>query len=205
MWFIARLLSAMNRPVLLSSTLALSALLSGCVGTGPNTQQGAVTGGTLGAIAGAIIGHNSRGGDALGGAILGATAGAIVGGTIGNSVDNERGTLYRYPSERRYRVARVQRPPPALAETIPTPPPAANAIWAPGYWLYDGRGYSWSPGHWEIPPPYAHAYVLPISFLSYKPPIWRRRRFWQLAEVWSYFAAQLPRCSRICDESGRMR
>jgi hypothetical protein len=60
---------AMNKPTLLLFLAALSTLLSGCVGTGPNTQQGAVTGGTLGAIAGAIIGHNSRGGDALGGAL----------------------------------------------------------------------------------------------------------------------------------------
>jgi uncharacterized membrane protein len=152
----------MNKPVLLSLTLALSTLLTGCVGTGPNTQQGAVTGGTIGAIAGSIIGHNSRGGDALGGAILGATAGAIVGGTIGNSVDHEQGTVYGYPSGRHYRVARVHRPPPpppALAETIPTPPPTSNAFWTPGYWLYDGRGYTWTAGHWEIPPPLAHTYV----------------------------------------------
>ena len=152
----------MNKPTLLLSLAALSALLSGCVGVGPNTQQGAVTGGTLGAIAGAVIGHNSRGGDALGGAILGATAGAIAGGTIGNSVDNQQGTLYPYPSERHYRVARVQGPPalpPAPTETIPMPPPATNAVWAPGYWLYDSRGYSWTHGHWEIPPPCAHTYV----------------------------------------------
>ena len=98
----------MNKHILLISTLASSALLSGCVGTGPNTQQGAVTGGTLGAIAGAVIGHNSRGGDALGGAILGATAGAIAGGAIGNSVDAQRGTLYPpYPDGRGYRRVMV--------------------------------------------------------------------------------------------------
>lgn len=152
----------MYKSTFLSPLLALSALLSGCVGTGPNTQQGAVTGGTLGAIAGAVIGHNSRGGDALGGAILGATAGALAGGAIGNSVDHEQGTVYGYPSERRYRVARVQSPPPApppIAERISSPSPAPNAFWAPGYWLYDSRGYSWVPGHWEVPPPFAHSYV----------------------------------------------
>jgi hypothetical protein len=145
-----------------SSVLFLTALLSGCVGTGPNTQQGAVTGGALGALAGAVIGHNSRGGDAVGGAILGGTAGAIAGGAIGNSVDHQNGTVYGgYPEQPgRYRMARVEPPPPAPpapAETVP-PAPAANAVWVPGYWVYDGR-YAWTAGHWEIPPPYAHSYV----------------------------------------------
>lgn len=152
----------MNKPTLLASTLALSALLSGCVGTGPNTQQGAVTGGTLGAIAGAIIGHNSRGGDGLGGAILGGTVGAIAGGTLGNSVDQQHGTLYPYPDQRVYRRVRVEQaappPPPAYTEVVPASP-AANAVWVPGYWVYDGRAYSWVAGTWEIPPPGAHAYV----------------------------------------------
>lgn len=151
----------MHKTALLASTIALSALLNGCVGTGPNTQQGAVTGGALGALAGAIIGHNSRGGDAFGGALLGGAAGAIAGGTIGNSVDNERGTLYGYPTERSYRATRIETPPPpppAPTETIP-PAPATNAVWVPGYWTYDGRGYAWTTGHWEIPPPYANSYV----------------------------------------------
>jgi hypothetical protein len=151
----------MNKTILVSA-LALSTLLTGCVGTGPNTQQGAVNGGALGAIAGAIIGHNSRGGDTLGGAILGGTIGAIAGGTLGNSVDQQRGTLYGYPDDRGgYRRVMVQEapPPPApYAETV-SAPPAPNAIWVPGYWSYDGRGYSWMRGTWEIPPPNARAYV----------------------------------------------
>ena len=120
----------MNKHTLLLSALASSALLSGCVGTGPNTQQGAVNGGVIGAIAGAIIGHNSRGGDGLGGAILGGTIGALAGGAIGNSVDAQRGTLYPYPDGRGYRRAMVQPappPPPAYTETVP-PSPAPNAI-----------------------------------------------------------------------------
>jgi hypothetical protein len=145
----------MNKPVLLLSALALSGLGSGCVGTGPNTQQGAVTGGALGAIAGAVIGHNSRGGDALGG-----TVGALAGGAIGNSVDHQQGTVYGYPDNRGYRRVRVEQapPPPAYSEPI-SAPPAPNAIWIPGYWSYDGRGYAWVKGFWEIPPPNAHAYV----------------------------------------------
>ena len=49
-------------------------------------------------------------------------------------------------------------PPPAYTETVP-PPPAPNAVWVPGYWTYDGRGYGWVAGVCEIPPPGAHAYV----------------------------------------------
>jgi hypothetical protein len=150
----------MRKTALLASALALSLLGTGCVGTGPNTEQGAVTGGALGALAGAIIGHNSRGGDALGGAILGATAGALAGGTIGNSVDHERGTIY---GERRTvydRAAYVQpsAPPAPPAETI-TAPPSPNALWIPGYWTHDGYRYAWTAGHWEIPPPNATTYV----------------------------------------------
>lgn len=149
----------MNKCILLISTLGLSGLVSGCVGTGPNTQQGAVSGGTLGAIAGAIIGHNSPGGDALGGAILGGTAGAIAGGTLGNSVDHQQGTIYGYPDDARYR--RVIAPPPSpapYAEPV-SAPPAPNAVWAPGYWMFDGQRYTWVGGSWQIPPPQAHAYI----------------------------------------------
>lgn len=46
----------MNRTPLIAATFVMCALLSGCVGSGPNTQQGAVTGGTLGALAGASSG-----------------------------------------------------------------------------------------------------------------------------------------------------
>lgn len=156
---------------LLLPTLALSALLTGCVGTGPNTEQGAVAGAALGALAGGIIGNNSRGGDTFGGAMIGAATGAIAGGVIGNSVDQERGTIYtpsnppprvyENPDDRGYRRARIESaptPPPTPRETVP-PSPAPNAIWVAGYWIYDGRSYTWVGGHWEIPPPFAHAYV----------------------------------------------
>ena len=49
----------MRQQSTLMFALVLSALSAGCVGTGPNTQQGAVTGGALGALAGGIIGNNS--------------------------------------------------------------------------------------------------------------------------------------------------
>jgi hypothetical protein len=156
-----------KKAILLVSTLTLGALLTGCVGTGPNTEQGAVAGGALGALAGGIIGHNSRGGDTLGGAVLGAAAGAVAGGVIGNSVDQERGTIYgppgrhENPDARGYRVSRAAAaptPPPTPNDPMP-PQPAANALWVPGFWIYDGRSYTWMRGRWEIPPPLAHTYV----------------------------------------------
>src|SRR6185369_11644022 len=145
-------------------SLAMLPLFSGCAGTGPNTEQGAVAGGVLGAVAGGIIGNNSRGGNTVGGAVVGATAGAVAGGVIGNSVDHERGTIYTPTnpppgqgapviderSRRGPRNRAIPAPPPTPVETIP-PAPAANAVWVPGYWIYDGRTYTWQSGHWEIP------------------------------------------------------
>src|SRR2546423_359808 len=146
---------------LCAATLTLA--FTGCVGTGPNTEQGAVTGGALGALAGAVIGHNSRGGDAVGGAILGAAAGAIAGGANWKNVGHHRGPIFQpEPLYRGPRMSRGQRHPPPRpppqAEAMP-PAPAPNALWIPGYWNYDGRGYSWAGGHWEIPPPMARSYI----------------------------------------------
>ena len=160
------LLPTMQAKHLSIATLALTALLSGCVGTGPNTQQGAVTGGALGALAGAIIGNNSGSHNGAAGALIGAAAGAMAGGTIGNSVDHQNGTVYGYPGERqaRYRTAVVEQgppptpAPPQLNETV-GPAPSPSAIWIPGYWDYNGSGYTWSAGHWEIPPPNSQSYV----------------------------------------------
>lgn len=42
----------MHKSAFLASSLVVVSLLTGCVGVGPNTQQGAVTGGALGALAG---------------------------------------------------------------------------------------------------------------------------------------------------------
>ena len=150
----------MRKKLILVATASLAALFSGCEGTGPNTQQGAVTGGALGAIAGAIIGHNSGSGNTLGGALIGGAAGALAGGTLGNSADHETGTVYgEGASQRTYRVVQqVPQPPPPPHETM-TPSPAANAVWIPGYWSFDGGAYSWMAGHWEIPPPNTHTYV----------------------------------------------
>lgn len=151
----------LNKSLFVSGILA-AALLSGCEGTGPSTQQGAVTGGALGALAGAIIGHNSGGGNTLGGALIGGAAGALAGGTIGNSVDHQNGTVYdgTAPARTSYRVVEsVPPPPPPPASEVVTTAPVANAVWIPGYWSYDGGAYSWVAGHWEVPPQNSHSYV----------------------------------------------
>src|ERR1700689_1402899 len=98
-----------------------AALCAGCEGNGPNTQNGAVTGGALGALAGAIIGNNSGGHNALGGAAIGALAGAIAGGTLGTPVDQQKGTLYHseYKAPSNVAVPAVP-PPPAPPEDIVT-------------------------------------------------------------------------------------
>jgi|GEM_PF-252022 len=154
-------------PALLVLALGLD---SGCVGTGPNTQQGAVGGAALGAIAGAIVGNNSGSHNALGGAAIGAAAGAVAGGAIGNSLDHQRGTIYYSEADATTNVV-VQQPPPP-----PAPPaevvvarPAVESVWVGGYWAYTGddRRYVWVQGHWERPPPHYRAYV---------SPHWARRR-----------------------------
>jgi len=165
-------------------TLALASLLTGCVGTGPNTQRGAVEGGALGALAGGILGHNGRDGG-LGGAILGAELGALAGGTIGNSIDHENGTLYgreqAYSRAPAVVYAAPPPPPPAppqAADIVP-PVPSPNAVWISGYWAFDGRGYVWLAGHWEVPPPDVRVYVAAHweregSHYRYVPSYWQR-------------------------------
>jgi hypothetical protein len=141
--------------------LVLAALCSGCVGYGPNTQQGAVGGAAAGALLGGIVGNNSRHGDTLSGAAIGAVAGGLAGGAIGNSVDHQRGTVYAQP-QNEYVVAQPPPPPPPRREVVAVRP-AREAVWIEGYWTYTGRGerYEWVPGHWEVPPPQRRAFVGP--------------------------------------------
>jgi hypothetical protein len=151
----------MNTKSILAITTA-AALCAGCVGTGPKTQNGAVAGGALGALAGAIIGNNSGGHNALGGAAIGAVAGAIAGGALGNSVDHQNGTIYRSEYEATTNVAAPSVPPaPPPPAEVQTAQPTPSALWVYGYYDYDGYRYLWVPGHWEIPPPNAVAFVRP--------------------------------------------
>lgn len=145
---------------------ASALLLSGCVGTGPNTQQGAVAGGALGALAGAIIGNNSGSHNAASGALIGAAVGAIAGGTMGNAADHQRGTLYgSYDQAYASRVETVSSAPPPIpaapqVQEVVVTAPSPEAVWVPGYWSYRGRGYVWVAGHWEMPPPSHRNYVV---------------------------------------------
>lgn len=110
---------------------AIAVLLTGCVGTGPYTQRGAVIGG----VAGAVVGNNNSVGT-LEGAALGALAGAV----LGNSLDHEHGTIYQ---DREW----VEYPTP-FAEPIP-PMPGPGHVWMPGYWRQRPDGWVWIYGYWR--------------------------------------------------------
>jgi hypothetical protein len=147
--------------------MGLSALCSGCVDTGPNTQQGAVGGAALGALAGAIIGNNSGSHNGASGAAIGALAGAIAGGTLGNAEDHRQGTVYTSESEATTTMLVAEPPPPPLrpSEVIPAQP-VADAVWVGGYWVYDPIGrYAWVSGRWEVPP---------TNYRVFVPPHWAR-------------------------------
>lgn len=141
---------------LLITALTLSALVAGCEGTGPNTQNGAVAGGALGALVGGIVGHNSGIGTG-GGMLIGAAAGAIAGGTLGNAADHQNGTIYHSEAEATTNVV-VEAPPapPPPPSEVMTYQPRPDAVWVSGYYAYDGYRYVWVQGHWEIPPPGYH-------------------------------------------------
>lgn len=135
------------------TALALTGLMTGCVGTGPNTQQGAVGGAALGAVAGAVIGNNSGSHDPVAGALIGAAAGGIAGGTIGNSLDHERGTLYTSEVQATTNVVVVQPPPPPPPrQEVIVYQPRPGYVWVPGYYAYDGVRYVWIGGRWARPP-----------------------------------------------------
>ncbi len=150
-------------PILLA-VVAFSTFSTGCVGTGPNTQRGAVGGAALGALAGAMLGNNSGNGNAASGALIGAAAGAMVGGTLGNAEDHERGTLYYSEREATTGIVMAEppAPPPRREEVVIMTQPAPGAVWVDGYWAYTGRGrYAWVEGRWLMPPPHCRAYVAP--------------------------------------------
>jgi hypothetical protein len=156
-----------------ATALILGTMLTGCVGTGPNTQQGAVAGGAIGALAGAIIGNNSGSHNGAAGALVGALAGAIAGGTIGNSVDHENGTVYGQPM-----TTAPAAPTVAGAQDVIAPQPAPSAVWVPGYWNWNGYQYNWIPGFWAAPPVGFHVYVggewiFRHGGYYYRRPYWR--------------------------------
>lgn len=143
--------------------LGVALLSAGCVGTGPNTQEGAVAGGMLGAIAGAIIGNNTGSGNSAEGALIGAAAGAILGGTMGNQADHQQGTIYGSKQEATTVVVSAipPQPPTVAPPEVVSARTAPEAIWIEGHWVYNGQSYYWEPGRWEIPPPRYRQYVAP--------------------------------------------
>jgi hypothetical protein len=156
-----------------ATALVLCTLLTGCVGTGPNTQQGAVEGGILGALAGAIIGNNSGSRNGGSGALVGALVGAIAGGTLGNSVDNQHGTVYGQPLR-----AVPTYPAAAGAPDVVPVQPSLAAVWVPGYWNWNGYQYNWIAGFWAVPPGGFRVYVggewiFRHGGYFYRRPYWR--------------------------------
>jgi hypothetical protein len=139
----------------LSFIIAAAALCAGCEGNGPNTQNGAVAGGALGALAGRHHRQQQRGPQRPGRRAIGGVVGAIAGGTIGNSVDHQNGTIYHseYEATTNVAVPDGAAPPPPPPAELQTAQPTPSAIWIYGYYDFDGNGYLWVPGHWEIPPP----------------------------------------------------
>ena len=162
-------LALMNRKIAIFLALSIATLGAGCVGTGPNTQRGAVGGAALGGLAGAVIGNNSGSHNGASGALIGAIAGGIAGGTLGNSVDQQNGTIYRSEADATSSVVVAGAPayPAAPAPDVVTVQPSPYAVWIGGYWVYTSSGYAWVRGHWEMPPPNSRFFVAPH---------WRHRR-----------------------------
>ena len=64
--------------------------------------------------------------------------------------------MWDVPDEDIQKELTVQAPtPPPAAPTYEAPPepaPTVTAVWTPGSWQWDGRGYIWVQGAWRIPP-----------------------------------------------------
>jgi hypothetical protein len=64
-------------------------------------------------------------------------------------------------------------PPPPVRETIAVAPGPAY-VWIPGYHMWNGSVYVWTPGRWELRPTRRHAWV---------PGHWKHdRRGWYWVE-----------------------
>ena len=157
-------------------TLALAALGSGCVGSGPNTRQSALGGATAGEVAGGVVGHNRGSGNTLGGAAIGAAAGGLGGALVGHLLDRERGTDYpSFEYATMYAVEQPPLPPPPPRRELVVVRPARQAVWVSGYHAYLGRGrYAWVPGHWEVPPGRSRQFVQPRWERAARGYVYRR-------------------------------
>jgi hypothetical protein len=69
--------------------------------------------------------------------------------------------------------------PPAVRAEAETNRPASNAVWATGYWAWDGTAYVWIAGTWRIPPTAgvawrAHGWRITTSGAIFVPGGWLR-------------------------------
>ncbi|MGE3456257.1 MAG: hypothetical protein AB7O24_14190 [Kofleriaceae bacterium] len=58
-----------------------------------------------------------------------------------------------------------QEPPPLKVEAAP-PPPIASVVWVAGFWQWNGVGWVWIPGSWQLKP---------ATRVEWRAPEWRRR------------------------------
>jgi len=93
--------------------------------------------------------------------------------------------LWDVPEEDVKKELTVQAPTPPPAQPtrddVPTEAaPTATAVWTPGSWQWDGRGYVWIAGAWRIPPGAQHSWQRPTWTVRtgraiYVPGGWRIR------------------------------
>lgn len=70
-------------------------------------------------------------------------------------------------------------PPPALLAEARPPAPGPDAVWLPGHWAWNGRGWWWSPGFYaRAVPPYTTFEPgawepTPRGTFHWRPGFWR--------------------------------
>jgi len=107
--------------------LFLAVILTGCAGSGYNTQKGAAIGAATGALAGQVIGRDTAS------TLIGAGVGTLVGGLAGNAVD-QNVTKQQQAGQ----GASV-----AAASPGPGSEPPGKWVEVPGAWI----GGKWVPAH----------------------------------------------------------
>jgi hypothetical protein len=77
-----------------------------------------------------------------------------------------------------YGAVEVEQAPPPPRVEVQTPMPFAGAVWIPGTWEWNGRGYYWTAGTWSAPRPgfrwEAHHWVRHGRHWAFRPGHWHR-------------------------------
>jgi hypothetical protein len=77
-----------------------------------------------------------------------------------------------------YQGVEVSQAPPPPQVDVQTPMPFPGAVWIPGAWQWNGRGYYWAGGQWSSPRPgwswESHRWVRHGRHWSFRPGHWRR-------------------------------